>query len=57
MFQTLAPRDKFENTGIGLALVKKIVETWGGEIWLESTVGQGSTFYFTCLKGEDNEGH
>ena len=47
LFQTLAPRDRVESTGVGLALVKKIVEMNGGRIWLESSVGQGSTFYFT----------
>ena len=50
MFQTLTPRDEYESTGVGLALVKKIVETWGGKVWLESTVGEGSTFYFTLPK-------
>jgi len=47
LFQTLAPRDRVESTGVGLALVKKIVEMYGGHIWLESAVGQGSTFFFT----------
>jgi PAS domain S-box-containing protein len=51
LFQTLAPRDQFESTGVGLAVVKKTVELWGGSIWVESTVGQGSTFYFTLPKG------
>ncbi|MDD5385284.1 MAG: CHASE3 domain-containing protein [Gallionella sp.] len=47
LFQTLAPRDRVESTGVGLALVKKIVEMYGGRIWLESTVGRGSSFFFT----------
>lgn len=47
LFQTLAPRDRVESTGVGLALVKKIVEMYGGEIWVESKVGEGSTFFFT----------
>ena len=47
LFQTLAPRDRIESTGVGLSLVKKIVEMYGGEIWIESTPGIGSTFFFT----------
>lgn len=47
LFQTLAPRDRVESTGVGLALVKKIVELYGGEVWVESKVGEGSTFFFT----------
>lgn len=50
MFQTLTRRDDFESTGIGLAMVKKIVELYGGKIWVESTVGLGSSFYFTLPK-------
>mgnify|MGYP001794107787 CR=1 FL=1 len=51
IFQTLESRDKRENTGIGLAIVKRIVEEIGGAITLESQVGKGTTFRFTWLKG------
>jgi signal transduction histidine kinase len=50
LFQTLAPRDRVESTGVGLSLVKKIVELYRGRVWLESRVGQGSTFFFTLPK-------
>jgi PAS domain S-box-containing protein len=50
MFQTLEARDKVENTGIGLAIVKKIIEERGGTISLESEQNQGATFRFTWLK-------
>jgi len=50
IFQTLAPRDEREGTGIGLTLVKKIVEAYGGRIELASQVGQGCTFTFTLPK-------
>mgnify|MGYP000961797760 CR=1 FL=1 len=39
-----------ESTGIGLSIVKKIVDVFGGKIWLESTLGTGTTFYFTLKK-------
>ena len=47
IFQTLEPRDKIEGTGIGLSVVKKIVESRGGRVTLESAVGAGATFRFT----------
>jgi two-component system sensor kinase FixL len=50
MFQTLAPKDETDSTGVGLALVKRIVELAGGRIWLESRVGEGSMFHFTWPK-------
>jgi PAS domain S-box-containing protein len=50
IFQTLQARDTTENTGVGLAIAKKIVEGKGGTIRLESQEGQGATFYFTWPK-------
>ena len=50
IFQTLSPVENHESTGIGLTVVKKIVELYGGRIWVESTEGEGSRFYFTWPK-------
>ena len=50
LFQTLAPRDEVESTGVGLTVVKKIVEMYGGKTWVESKVGEGSVFMFTLPK-------
>lgn len=50
IFQTLSAHDTSESTGIGLALVKKIVESSGGTIWVESSPKHGSVFTFTLPK-------
>ena len=47
IFQRLESRDNQEGTGVGLSLVKKILQIYGGKIWIKSTVGEGTTFYFT----------
>ena len=50
IFQAVNPQNRSDSTGIGLAIVKKIVEAEGGKIWLESQLGEGTTFYFTWPK-------
>lgn len=47
IFQTINARDEVESTGVGLTIVKKIIENAGGKIWLKSTPGQGTCFYFS----------
>jgi signal transduction histidine kinase len=54
LFQTLSPSEKTDNTGIGLSIVKKIVEINGGSVSVESEVGKGSIFIFTLPKKSSN---
>jgi light-regulated signal transduction histidine kinase (bacteriophytochrome) len=54
IFQTVNTRDEFESTGVGLAIVKKIIEEQGGRIWVESRTGNGATFHFTWPKYHEN---
>lgn len=55
IFQTLQARDEYESTGIGLSIVKKILEERGGTIWVQSQPGEGAAFYFTWPLNEEKQ--
>jgi PAS domain S-box-containing protein len=56
IFQTLQSRDKFESTGIGLTIIKRIIEDVNGRIWVESELGKGSKFIFVWPVKDHNNG-
>jgi PAS domain S-box-containing protein len=55
LFETSEIEDRSESPGVGLTLVKKIIDNFEGDIWVESEPGKGSTFYFTITKEEASQ--
>ena len=53
IFQSIGNQER--STGIGLSIVKKIIDRYDGKVWLESEIGVGTTFYFTLAKNPENQ--
>jgi two-component system, chemotaxis family, CheB/CheR fusion protein len=54
LFERLHTQEEYPGTGAGLAICKKIVQQFGGRMWVESQVGKGSTFLFTLVKNKNS---